>query len=87
MHFKYRWSPPCCPLRFLDHVIDGDVIDFAALVAAKLVPSSAKRAKVFLCGKLEKKVSVSGLGVTKDARSAIEALGGSVTMPEAPASA
>jgi large subunit ribosomal protein L15 len=66
--------------------IDAEVIDFAALVAAKLVPSAAKSAKVFLCGKLEKKVSVSGLGVTKGARSAIEALGGSVTMPEAPAS-
>jgi large subunit ribosomal protein L15 len=66
--------------------IDAEVVDFAALVAAKLVPSAAKSAKVFLCGKLEKKVSVSGLGVTKGAKSAIEALGGSVTMPEAPAS-
>jgi large subunit ribosomal protein L15 len=69
--------------------VEADVIDFAALVAAKLVPSSAKRAKVFLCGKLEKKVAVSGLGVTKGAKIAIEALGGTVSMPEAdePASA
>jgi large subunit ribosomal protein L15 len=66
--------------------IDAEVIDFAALVAAKLVPSAAKSAKIFLCGKLEKKVRVSGLGVTKGAKSAIEALGGSVTMPEVPAS-
>lgn len=67
--------------------VEADVIDFAALVAARLVPSSAKRAKVFLCGKLEKKVTVSGLGVTKGAKSAIEALGGTVTMPEADAPA
>lgn len=66
-------------------LVDAEVIDFAALVAAKLVPSGAKTAKVFLCGTLEKKVSVSGLGVTKGAKNAIEALGGSVTMPEAPA--
>ena len=67
--------------------LDVEVIDFAALVAAKLVPSAAKRAKVFLCGNLDKKISVSGLGVTKGAKSAIEALGGSVTMPEAAAPA
>jgi large subunit ribosomal protein L15 len=71
--------------------IDAEVIDFAALVAARLVPSTAKRAKVFLCGKLEKKISVSGLGVTKGARLAIESLGGTVILPEieaeAPASA
>jgi large subunit ribosomal protein L15 len=67
--------------------VDADVIDFAALAAAGLVPSTARRAKVFLCGKLEKKVSVSGLGVTKGARAAIEALGGSVILPEAEAPA
>ena len=67
--------------------IEADVIDFAALVAAKLVPSSAKRAKVFLCGTFEKKVNLSGLGVTKGAKSAIEALGGTVALPEAKASA
>ncbi|MBY0437982.1 MAG: 50S ribosomal protein L15 [Burkholderiales bacterium] len=67
--------------------LDVEVIDFAALVAAKLVPSAAKRAKVFLCGKLDKKISVSGLGVTKGAKSAIEALGGTVTLPEPEAAA
>jgi large subunit ribosomal protein L15 len=63
--------------------VDVEVIDFAALVSARLVPSTAKRAKVFLAGKLEKKISISGLGVTKGAKSAIEALGGTVTQPEA----
>ncbi len=67
--------------------LDVEVIDFAALVAAKLVPSAAKRAKVFLCGNLDKKISVSGLGVTKGAKSAIEALGGTVTLPEPDAAA
>jgi len=66
--------------------IEADVIDFAVLVAAKMVPSSARRAKVFLCGKLDRKITVSGLGVSKGARAAIEALGGSVmAAAEAPA--
>jgi len=67
--------------------VTAEVIDFAALRAARLVPANAKRAKVFLAGKLEKKVVLSGVGVTKGAKSAIEALGGSVTQPEAAVSA
>jgi len=62
--------------------VSGAVIDFAVLQGAGLVPASAKRAKVFLAGKLEIKVSVAGLGVTKGAKAAIEALGGTVTLSE-----
>jgi large subunit ribosomal protein L15 len=63
--------------------VTAEVIDFAALTAARLVPASARRAKVFLAGKLEKKVALNGIGVTKGAKAAIEALGGSVTIVEA----
>jgi len=58
--------------------LDVDVIDLAALQAANLVSKSIKRAKVMLAGKLEKKVTLKGLGVTKGAREAIEAAGGKV---------
>jgi large subunit ribosomal protein L15 len=53
-------------------------IDFLALRAAGLVPSRAKAAKVIKTGKLEKAVKLTGVGVTKGARAAIEAAGGSV---------
>ena len=53
-------------------------IDFLALRAAGLVPSRAKAAKVIKSGKLEKAVKLTGIGTTKGARAAIEAVGGSV---------
>lgn len=57
--------------------LDGDV-DFAALRAAKLVPSTAKRAKIVLKGEISKKLVLKGLLVTAGARAAIEAAGGKV---------
>jgi large subunit ribosomal protein L15 len=55
----------------------GDV-DLLALKAAGVVPAIAKAAKVILSGKLEKAVALKGVGVTKGAKAAIEAAGGSV---------
>ena len=55
----------------------GD-IDLLALKAAGVVPAIAKAAKVILSGKLEKAVTLTGVGVTKGAKAAIEAAGGSV---------
>ena len=40
-------------------------------------------AKVILSGKLDKKVSLKGIKVTKGARAAIEAAGGSIEIVEA----
>ena len=57
--------------------LEGD-IDFAALRAAKLVPSSAKQAKIVNKGELTKKLVVKGLLATAGARAAIEAAGGKV---------
>lgn len=59
--------------------IEGDEIDLLSLKQAGVVPKKAVAGKIILAGKLEKKnVKVRGLGVTKGARAAIEAAGGSV---------
>ena len=58
--------------------VDADVVDLAALQAANILPRSVSRAKVIDSGKIEKTVKVRGLGITKGARAAIEAAGGSI---------
>jgi large subunit ribosomal protein L15 len=58
--------------------VDADVVDLAALQAANILPRSVSRAKVIASGKIEKAVKVRGFGVTKGARVAIEAAGGSI---------
>ena len=59
--------------------IENDEIDLLALKEAGIVPKSTVAGKIILAGKLEKKnLKVRGLGVTKGARAAIEAAGGSV---------
>lgn len=58
--------------------VEGDVVDLAALKAADLIKEDVLRARVFLSGTIEKAVNVKGLAVTKGAREAIEAAGGSV---------
>lgn len=60
------------------NLLEVDTIDLAALKAANIVSKNVKRAKVVLQGKLEKAVTVQGLGLTKGARAAIEAAGGKV---------
>lgn len=58
--------------------LDAGEIDFAALRAAKLVPTNAKRAKVVKKGEISKKFVLKGLQATAGARAAIEAAGGSL---------
>jgi len=53
-------------------------IDLLALRVAGLVPSRAKAAKIIKSGEILKAVKLSGIGVTKGAKAAIEAAGGSV---------
>ncbi|MGN6150662.1 MAG: 50S ribosomal protein L15 [Lysobacteraceae bacterium] len=52
-------------------------IDFAALRAAKLVPTTAKKAKIVKKGELTKKLVIKGIAATAGAKAAIEAAGGS----------
>ncbi|QNN45940.1 50S ribosomal protein L15 [Thermomonas brevis] len=59
----------------LDSLPAGDV-DFAALQAAKLVPSTAKRAKVVAKGEVTKAYVLKGIAATAGAKAAIEAAGG-----------
>ena len=61
--------------------IEADVIDLDALKQADLISRNIKRAKIFASGELTKKVTVVGLSVTKGAKAAIEAAGGSVQEP------
>ncbi len=58
--------------------LEAGEIDFAALRAAKLVPTSAKRAKIVKKGELTKKFVLKGVTATAGAKAAIEAAGGSV---------
>ena len=63
--------------------VAGDVIDLAALNAAGVVPHLALRAKVILAGEIQRKVALKGLLVSKGARAAVEAAGGSIEDPAA----
>ena len=58
--------------------LDAGTIDFAALRAAKLVPATAKQAKVVKKGEVTKKFVLQGVLATAGAKAAIEAAGGQV---------
>jgi len=58
--------------------IQADPIDMLALRSAGLITGNTLRVKVIASGKLEKAVTLKGLGVTKGAREQIEAAGGRV---------
>ena len=55
-----------------------DEIDLLSLKQANVIAQDALSAKVILSGKLTRKVALKGVGATKGAKAAIEALGGSV---------
>ena len=56
-------------------------IDLVALKEAGVVPGLARGAKVIVSGKLTRKVTLVGISVSKGARAAIEAAGGSTDAP------
>jgi large subunit ribosomal protein L15 len=58
--------------------IEGEEVDLRALKTAGIVSNRMKSAKIILAGKLAKKIKVRGISVTKGARAAIEAAGGSI---------
>ena len=58
--------------------LDIEVVDFAALRAAKLVPATAKQAKVVKKGEITRKITLQGVLSTAGAKAAIEAAGGKV---------
>jgi large subunit ribosomal protein L15 len=77
--FRSKTAKDCAEVMLYKlALVEGDTIDFAALRKAKLVPSTAKRAKLVNKGEIGRKVVVKGVAVTAGARAAIEAAGGSV---------
>ena len=58
--------------------VEASVIDLQALKDADIIRDGMQRAKVMLSGKISKAVTLKGIGVSKGARAAIEAAGGSV---------
>jgi len=58
--------------------LEAGEVDFAALRAAKLVPATAKQAKIVKKGDLSKKFVLKGLLATAGAKAAVEAAGGSL---------
>ncbi len=56
--------------------LEAGAVNFAMLKAAKLVPSSAKQAKIVKRGEVSKKFVLTGLLATAGAKAAIEAAGG-----------
>jgi len=58
--------------------IEGGQITVEALVAAGIVPLQTKTVKVILSGEVKNACAISGCRVTKGAKQAIEAAGGSV---------
>ena len=77
--FNSRMARLTAELRLHELAIPtDDIIDLEVLKKAQLVPAFANKVKVILSGKIEKPVKIKGLAVTKGARAAIEAAGGSI---------
>jgi len=64
-------------LQELGHLEDG-VIDLEALRKANIVSRNITRVKVIASGSIDKAVTLKGILVTRGARAAIEAAGGSI---------
>ncbi len=82
------WSPKAAvtaevTLNDLNRV-EGETVDLAALLKARLVNKKVKYVKVVLSRvpNFKKKVTIKGLGVTKGAKAAIEAAGGTVEVAD-----
>lgn len=77
--FTSRMAKKSAELRLHELAIPtDDVIDMDCLKKLHLVPATVTKVKIIKSGELDKAVKVSGLAVTKGARAAIEAAGGSV---------
>lgn len=56
-----------------------EVIDLLALKQARVIPAAALSVKVIAAGELKRAVKLQGLLLTKGARTAVEAAGGSIS--------
>ena len=77
--FRSRMAKYTAELRLHELVIPkDDVIDLDCLKKLNLVPAHVTKVKVIKSGELQKAVKLKGIAVTKGARAAIEAVGGSI---------
>jgi large subunit ribosomal protein L15 len=58
--------------------VSGDVIDAQSLKAARVVDRRAVSIKIIASGSVDKAFNIKGIKVTKGARVALEAAGGSI---------
>jgi len=77
--FKSRVGRTTAEIRLSELAkLKDDTINLEALKRANLVAKSTKRAKVIASGSIDRALTLQGLGVTKGARAAIEAVGGRI---------
>lgn len=63
--------------------VDADVIDLGALKKANLIGENIKHVKVIATGEITKAITLRGIAITKGAKAAVEAAGGTVEALEA----
>ncbi|RKZ54615.1 MAG: 50S ribosomal protein L15 [Candidatus Parabeggiatoa sp. nov. 3] len=73
---KAKYTAQVC-LHELEKV-GQETVDLQGLKAANIIPRQVKRVKVIASGQLTKAIKIHGLAVTKGARVAIEAAGGTI---------
>ncbi|RLA28217.1 MAG: 50S ribosomal protein L15 [Gammaproteobacteria bacterium] len=77
--FNSRMAKNTAELRLHElELPTDDIIDMDCLKKAHLVPAGVLKVKVIKSGEITKAVKIKGLAVTKGARAAIEAAGGSI---------
>jgi large subunit ribosomal protein L15 len=59
-------------------LVDADIIDLDALIAANLIPAFSKNSKVIQSGVITKSITLKGIKVTVGAKASIEAAGGRI---------
>ena len=64
------------------NTLEAKEVDILTLKEAGIVPTMARAAKVMLSGKITRAVKIKDLQVSKGARAAIEAAGGSIEIPK-----
>ncbi|MGB5103516.1 MAG: 50S ribosomal protein L15 [Steroidobacteraceae bacterium] len=77
--FRSMSAPRVAEVRLNElALVEGGVATLESLKKAGVVPANALRAKVVLSGEIKVAVKLQGVGVTRGARAAIEAAGGSI---------
>ena len=77
--FRSMRAPRVAEVRLNElALVDGGIVTLDALKKSGVVPANALAAKIVLSGAISVAVKVSGVGVPKGARAAVEAAGGSI---------